>query len=118
MPKSEYYITIKESNFFISLGISLIILIIGGIYMNYLWGLFFSGFGFGIFSLLISSFGYGNYTSLRKFNYFLGLIAGFIFLIIGIIYLFSSPPVAFFLLGMGSGVCLLLLEQKINSIRK
>jgi hypothetical protein len=59
-----------------------------------------------------------NYIIVRKSNFILGLIVGFIILIIGGIKLDSYPELGFGMMGFGFGICLLLLEQRINSIGK
>jgi hypothetical protein len=57
-----------------------------------------------------------TYIIVRKFNFFIALIIGVIVLILGGLYLSSSPEVGIFLLGFGLGICILLIEQKITSM--
>jgi hypothetical protein len=62
--------------------------------------------------------GENTYIIVRRFNFFIALIIGFIILVIGGIKIDSSPELGFGMMGFGLGICLLLLEQRINSIGK
>jgi len=57
-----------------------------------------------------------NYIIVSKNNFFVELIVGFLILIAGGFYINDSSDIGFGMLGFGLAICLLLLEQRLNSI--
>lgn len=57
------------------------------------------------------------YITMRKRNYYAALILGFIIILLGGFYINSSSGIGYGMLGFGAGMCILLLEQRTNSIR-
>jgi mannose/fructose/N-acetylgalactosamine-specific phosphotransferase system component IIC len=55
------------------------------------------------------------YIIMHKRQFFTSLIVGFVILIIGAIYINYNLSIGAGILGFGFAICLLLLEQKINS---
>ena len=58
------------------------------------------------------------YIIVGKIQFFAGLIVGFVILLFGVYYMNINQVIGSGILGIGLAMCLLLLEQKLNSIGK